>query len=268
MLELLAMQGIDPASIDQILLDAQGGWLLFETAQDVLPEDRNGGSDIYRLDLFDETLVLVSRTPDGTAGNGPSRYPASDASGDWVVFQSDADDLVAGDDNATTDIFLHELSRAVTTRITAAAGTASAHPALDAEGAELLYDRRDADGRRQILLDGLWGAAAPEPLSLDRDEAGGALDNHHPAISADGRYVAYLEAGGEGAAPTCRVHVYDRDTGDFRRVACPDAVAADPEAARPVFVAEGAGLEWFLRASDAPLVIPNPLYAPPAERTR
>ncbi len=265
---VLSAYRIDPDRMEHLLADPDGRWLLFETAQGVLPADRNGASDIYRLDLFDETLVLVSRTPAGTAGNGPSRYPAADASGDWVVFQSDADDLVAGDDNATTDIFLHELARAVTTRITAAADTASAHPALDADGAELLYDRRDADGRRKILLDGLWGGAAPEPLSLDRDEAGGALDNHHPAISADGRYVAYLEAEGEGAAPTCRVHLYDRDTGDFRRVACPDAVAADPEAARPAFAAEGARLEWFLRAPDAPSVIPNPLYAPPAERTR
>jgi hypothetical protein len=34
---------------------------------------------------------------------------------------------------------------------------------------------------------------AVEVLSLDNDPTGSRLDNHHPSISADGRFVAYLE---------------------------------------------------------------------------
>ena len=93
---ILNGRGIDLDAIDQALFDAQGQWLLFETVQNLLPVDHNGMSDIYRLDLFNRTLTLVSRTPQGFAGNGASRYPAADVRGDWVVFQSDADDLVKG----------------------------------------------------------------------------------------------------------------------------------------------------------------------------
>jgi hypothetical protein len=261
---LLAVHGVDSAAARHAWYDSQGQWLLFETDQTLHGADRNGTSDIYRLDLFTDTLTLLSRTPQGQAGNGASRYPAADARGDWVLFQSDAADLVPDDDNGVTDIFLHEVLFGVTSRITATAAGASAHPALDADGAELLYDQRGADGRRQILLDGLWGAAAPEPLSLDRDEAGEALDNHHPAISADGRFVAYLEALATAAdLPGCQVHLYDRDSGDFRRVACPDAVAADPETARPYFSADGTQVEWYLPGAVDPVVVPNPLLAVP-----
>jgi hypothetical protein len=84
--------------------------------------------------------------------------------------------------------------------------------ALDAAGEDLLYDQRNADGQRQILLDGLWDGTLPRSVSLVKDSAGLLLDNHHPAISADGRYVAYLEARTKGDEAGCQVHVYDRDT--------------------------------------------------------
>jgi hypothetical protein len=170
---ILNGRGIDLDAIDQALFDAQGQWLLFETVQNLLPVDHNGMSDIYRLDLFNRTLTLVSRTPQGFAGNGASRYPAADVRGDWVVFQSDADDLVKGDDNGVTDIFLHEVPFRATRRLTAYASLASAHPSLDAAGEDLLYDQDTEDGQRTILLDGLWGDRGPDSISLVQDEVGG-----------------------------------------------------------------------------------------------
>jgi hypothetical protein len=176
-----------------------------------------------------------------------------------VVFQSDADDLVAGDSNGVTDIFLHDVPVGETIRVTAAAADASEHPALDAAGEDLLYDQRNADGRRQILIDGLWDDTVAESASLVEDGAGMLLDNHHPAISADGRYVAYLEAAADTAEPSCQVHVYDRDTAWYRRTPCPDALAADSERARPYFSADGAEVHWHLSGAEPPVVVPNAL---------
>jgi hypothetical protein len=152
-----------------------------------------------------------------------------------------------------------------TSRITLLDAGAAARPALDAAGLDLLYDQRGADGRRQVLLEGLWDGLPAETLSLPADASGVLLDNHHPAISADGRYVAYLEAAEDadaldpGSAPGCRVYFYDRDTGAFERADCPELLAADPEAARPAFSADGAQVEWFLPGLDTPVVVPNPL---------
>jgi hypothetical protein len=258
--ERLAARGIDRHAMVQALLDPQGQWLLFETPQGLNPADRNGTSDIYRLDLLDERLALVSRAPSGAAGNGPSRYPAADAIGDWVVFQSEADDLVSDDDNALSDIFLHELSFGTTSRLTGTADQAAAHPALDAAGQDLLYDRQDSDGRRQVVADTLWGSVAAVPLGLTQDGIGIALDNHHPAISADGRFVAYLTGGGPG---TCQIHVGDRDSGRSEELPCPAEVATASDAGRPHFSADGAQLEWYFPSEDIPVQVYNPLLTVP-----
>jgi hypothetical protein len=181
------------------------------------------------------------------------------------VFQSAADDLVEGDTNGVSDIFLHDAPVADTSRITLLDAGAAAHPALDAAGQDLLYDQRGADGRRQVLVEGLWDGLPAETLSLPADATGAALDNHHPAISADGRHVAYLEIPDSADAtdtrtePGCRIYFYDRDTAWFQHTACPDALAADPEAARPAFSADGAQVEWFLPGAETPVVVPNPL---------
>ena len=263
--ERLAARGIDRQAVAQALLDPQGQWLLFETPQGINPADRNGTSDIYRLDLLDERLALLSRAQSGAAGNGPSRYPAADALGDWVVFQSEANDLVSDDDNGVSDIFLHEVPFRTTRRLTAtAADQASAHPALDAAGQDLLYDRQHRDGRRQIVADTLWGGVPAVPLGLTRDGTGIAVDSHHPAISADGRFVAYLTGKtGGGGTSTCRIHLGDRDSDRSEELPCPAEVEAASDAVRPNFSADGAQLQWYFPGEDIPVQVYNPLLTVP-----
>jgi len=257
--DLLTAQGVDLAAIDHALSDAQDQWLLFETVQDLAPGDHNGTSDIYRLDLGTATLRLISRTAQGAAGNGASRYPAADALGDWVVFQSEADDLVADDANGVTDLFLHEVHLGATRRITATTDQPAAHPVLDPTGQDLLYDQAGTDGRRQILAGRLWVPTPGEALSLEQDSRGRLLDNHHPALSADGRYVAYLEATAEGEAARCQVHFYDRDSGRYQYQICPAELAAAGEEARPSFSADATQVEWFLPGAAASVTVANPL---------
>jgi hypothetical protein len=264
----LAAHGVDPQAVAQALLDPQGQWLLLETTQGLDPADTNATSDIYRQDLLTGRLTLLSRTPQGTAGHGPSRDAAADAVGDWVVFQSEADDLVTDDDNGVSDIFLHEVPFGTTRRVTATAAGASAHPALDAAGQDLLYDQQDGEGRRQVIADGLWGGTAAQPLGPS--DAVDGRDRHHPAISADGRYVAWLEtpatAARTGDDPGCQVYVYDRDRGRDQRLACPDSLAAASETARPHFSDDGARVEWFQAGEAVPVTVDNPLWEVAAGR--
>jgi hypothetical protein len=267
--EWLAARGIDRPAMAQALLDPHEQWLLFETPQGLDPGDRNATSDIYRLDLLNGSLTLLSRTPLGTAGNGPSRYPAAEALGDWVAFQSEADDLASDDDNGVSDIFLHEVALGQTRRITATADQASAHPALDAAGQDLLYDQQDGDGRRQVLADTLWGSTAATSLGLGQDGTGAPLDRHHPAISADGRFVAYL-SGESGAAwsDTCQVHYYDRDRGRSGAQPCPAELTATHDTARPQFSTDSTQLDWYLPGETNPVRLENPLMAVSTAITR
>ena len=260
--------GIDPGAIAHALLADDESWLLFETTQDLLTADQNGVSDIYRLDLIREELLLVSRTPQGFAANGPSRYPASDGPGELLVFQSDASNLVKDDDNGVSDIFLHDAHLNETTRLTVGGADAAAHPALDAEGVDVLYDQRRKDGQRQVMIKDLWADSAPEPISLVQSSTGELFDNHHPAISADGRFVAYLEAQAGTTEPICSVHFFDRDTARYQQLTCPEALASAPEAARPSFSADGTQLIWFFFGVEETVVVPNPLLATPAVTAR
>ena len=60
---------------------------------------------------------LISRTARGGAGNASSDSPALSDDGRYVVFASDASNLVSGDNNASRDIFLRDRQSSITTRV-------------------------------------------------------------------------------------------------------------------------------------------------------
>src|SRR5262249_45713738 len=80
------------------------------------PARGNGVTDIFVRDRAAGTTRRVSVAANGEPGNGPSQFPSVSADGRFVVFQSAADNLVDGDTNGRTDIFVveldtHEISR-------------------------------------------------------------------------------------------------------------------------------------------------------------
>jgi len=70
--------------------------------------DSNGTNDVFVFDVQTGTTVRVSSTSDGTAGNNESKNADISADGKYIVFQSYANNLVSGDTNAKTDIFVAE----------------------------------------------------------------------------------------------------------------------------------------------------------------
>ncbi|NEX16043.1 MAG: hypothetical protein C1943_05260 [Halochromatium sp.] len=268
----LAWLNIERDRLTAVLVDRTDHWLILETTQALQTSDDNATSDLYRLDLLSDQLSLISVTEQGRAGNGPSRYPAADASGELIVFESEADDLVPGDRNGVSDIYLHDLALRQTQRLTDALG-ASAHPGIDAQGQEIVYDQRSDAGRRAVLATRAGSGEAAVSLSLATASDGSPVDAHHPAISPDGRFVAYLEMQGQEQDPGqeqgqkqgqdedqhCQVHLYDRQTAVYQRQPCTDALAAAPEQTRPVFTVDGQTLHWHLPQTDEPVPFRNPL---------
>lgn len=78
-------------------------------ATNLVPFDTNGTEDVFVRNLTTGTTVRVSVNDDGEEGNGPSSWPRIAAHGRYVVFESDASNLVADDTNGTKDIFLYDL---------------------------------------------------------------------------------------------------------------------------------------------------------------
>ncbi|HCA95258.1 MAG TPA: hypothetical protein DEP38_11580, partial [Cyanobacteria bacterium UBA9226] len=94
---------------------------------------------IFVRDLQTNTTRLVSMATDGTVGNNLSFNPSISADGRYVVFSSDASNLVSGDTNNAPDIFVRDLQTNTTRRISLATdGTQgndySYNPSISADG--------------------------------------------------------------------------------------------------------------------------------------
>src|SRR2546427_12938040 len=69
-----------------------------------------------------QTTERVSVTSGGTEGNGASLGSALSADGRFVAFDSAATDLVAGDTNGVSDVFVHDRQTGATERVSVASG--------------------------------------------------------------------------------------------------------------------------------------------------
>ena len=108
-------------------ISADGRYVAFvsDATNLVHRRDRNKLPDVYLRDTIAMVTELVSRTPSGDTGNGPSRHPAVSGDGRVVVFQSEASDLICGtrcplaerDINLVADIFRRDRQSGVTERI-------------------------------------------------------------------------------------------------------------------------------------------------------
>ena len=102
-------------------ISADGPYVAFESdATNLVVGDTLGFSDVFVHDrdadgngTYDEpgaiSTTRVSVDLDGVEGNGNSNAPSISADGRSVTFQSDADNLMAGDFNTATDIFVDDL---------------------------------------------------------------------------------------------------------------------------------------------------------------
>ncbi len=90
----------------------------------LIASDSNGVRDIYVKTLSDGTLVRVSISTLGAQANAASDSPALSHDGRFVAFSSAASNLVAGDSNGVTDIFVRDLTLNTTTRVSTDAGGA------------------------------------------------------------------------------------------------------------------------------------------------
>ena len=93
-------------------ISADGRFVLFSSsASDLVPDDNNQlGVDVFLRDRASNTTVLVSANFSGAGGgNGNSLAGQVSTNGRYAVFQSDASDLLPGDTNGVSDIFVRDL---------------------------------------------------------------------------------------------------------------------------------------------------------------
>src|SRR5690606_25993749 len=102
-------------------ISADGRFAFASDANGLVPVDNNSRRDVYVYDRLLNSVELVSQiSPVGNPGNLPSDNPAISADGRYVVFETEATNIVSGGGttNATnTEVLVRDRYLQVTRRV-------------------------------------------------------------------------------------------------------------------------------------------------------
>lgn len=91
-------------------ISTDGRYVAFASvASSLVSGDTNSDRDIFVHDRQAGQLVKASLANDGSQGNGASAFSEISRDGRFVAFESPAYNLVSGDTNKNTDIFVRQL---------------------------------------------------------------------------------------------------------------------------------------------------------------
>ena len=114
----VATTGEPDAASSDISLSNDGRFVAFASeATNLVSGDTNGVKDVFLRDNDAGTTVLISRALNGGGADGLSSQPRISPDGRHVVFWSFATNLVAGDTNGVSDVFVHDRSTGITERV-------------------------------------------------------------------------------------------------------------------------------------------------------
>jgi len=202
-------------------------------ASNLVAGDTNGEADVFLYDRQAGTLERVSVGWDGAEANRRSGGASLSSDGRYVAFMSYAANLVPDDGNEAWDVFVRDRQGGTIERVSvASAGTEgngdSYWPAISADGQYIAFHScasnlvaDDTNGATDVFVyDRQTGIVALVSLAADGTQGDG--NSYRPAISGDGRYVAFgSEASKLVPADTngqADVFVHDRQTGLIERV--------------------------------------------------
>ena len=122
-------------------MTADNRYVVFDSkATNIIATDTNGRADVFMLDRQTNNVERVSVAQDGAQANGESIYPTVSADGRFVVFHSNATNLVTGDINGKFDVFVRDRTAQTTTRVSVSStGAEGNHPSQ--------HGKISADGR-------------------------------------------------------------------------------------------------------------------------
>jgi Tol biopolymer transport system component len=209
-------------------ISGDGRFVVFSSwASNLVPGDTNDRIDIFVRDRQSGTTQRVSVSSSGQQGDRDSSRADISDDGRFVVFASSATNLVAGDTNATDDVFVRDLQAGTTQRVSVSSGAAQTDgaspnsgirggtrfgPAISGDGRFAVFDSSATNlvpGDTNTCGDVFSGAGtcpdvfvhdlvtgATERVSVDSSGAQGNGASTDPDISADGTTVVFFSAAG------------------------------------------------------------------------
>jgi Tol biopolymer transport system component len=201
-------------------------------ASNLVLGDAWGFKDAFVHDRLTGNIKLVSKDSSGNQGYGASTNVSISEDGNYVAFWSQASNLVPGDTNETSDIFVRDRQASTTERVSVdssgnQSNGSSQDPSITGDGRYVAFGSfatnlvpGDSSGSQIYVHDRQTGAT--EQVSVDSSGNTGNDHSYEPSISGDGRYVAFHSAAtnlvlGDTSVNT-DVFVHDRQTGVTEQV--------------------------------------------------
>lgn len=270
-------------SVEVSSISADGRYVAFSTRQAGLSrKDEDGRQDVFRHDLRTGRTEQVSIARDGTDITEMAYSPDISSDGSLVAFVSNSPNLTAGDRNtclrtpdmpSCVDVFVRDMRVGRTTLISRtpwgqAANAESGAAAISGDGrfvaflseatniaevepspdptaplqAFYLHDRRSGKTIR----------ISPPDYTNERYLAAKDFASLRPAISFDGRIVAYSNRGGTNTDDGVRgLYIFDRLTRVQLEVSvATDGTSANDRSQRPALTADGMSVAFTSTASN------------------
>ena len=194
----------------------------------------------------------------GVEGNDESRDPSVSFDGRLVAFSSKATNLVSGDTNGEEDIFIVDRNTGAIERLTAGNDDSRA-PSLSATGRYVAFHSKasdlvpdDTNNKDDVfVLDRETGET--ERVSVSSTGEQGDDRSHEPAISGDGRYVAfrsYAENFSEDDGDRADIFVFDRETRELTLVSRGLNGPPDEASHAPAISADGRTIAFHSKATN------------------
>jgi hypothetical protein len=227
-----------------------------------VPGDTNRLADVLVRDL-DEGRTYGLTTGPGTLNDGAAGSVHIDGTGSRAVFASTASNLVTGDTNGKTDVFIR-FADGTLRRIVAHDGAepndSSFDPKISSDGRWVVFCSRatnltpeGGNGKVQIYL---YDIATNQIRLLSRTAAGqpGNADSDSPSISRDGTFVAFASAASNLVSGDTNnqidVFFYTRSSGSLTRIVPRDGGQPNGASGNPVISDDGAVIAFVSRATN------------------
>ncbi|MEG4069888.1 calcium-binding protein [Microcoleus sp. Pol11C2] len=184
-------------------ISADGRFVAFSSvASNIVPGDTNSSYNIFVRDTLTNTTTRVSFDSANNQGNSGSGSPSISADGRFVAFSSFASNIVLGDTNSESHIFVRDRLTNTTTRLSVDSAGNQAdrfyyNPSISADGRFVAFSSvasnivpRDTNNSFDIFV---RDTVTNTTTGVSVDSAGnpGNLQSGSPSISADGRFVAF-----------------------------------------------------------------------------
>ena len=215
-------------------ISESGRYVAFSSrASNFVAANLNSAGDVFVHDRQTGMIERVSKDSFGVEGDYGSGNPYISADGRYVVFESHATNLVAGDLNLEQDVFIHDRQTGTTKRVSVSSQGVEGDDfswmaAISSDGRYVVFASHasnlvagDTNGDADIFVHDRQ-TSMTERLSVGLQGAEANNLSVSPSISADGRYVAFqssasnLVVGDSNGAHD--IFIYDRQTNVTERV--------------------------------------------------